>query len=182
MMMQVTPLVLEAHRRSQRFHAAIARRAALVPQRDERDIRPVPGIAFGIPKMLPPRPPARNHEPDWWYCMWFFGLVFEKPRLESGAIRIEEIIRAVTLEFSVTKNDLLSRRKAPRVAVPRMAGYYLAKQLTGRSLPEIGRRFGGRDHTSILAGIRRIALLRENDAALDTHIRNVVAALGGSND
>lgn len=178
-MMQATPLVLEAHRRSQRFHAEIARRASLVPQRENRSYA-IPNAPYGAVKMLPRKPQVRNHEPEWWFCMWFFGLVFEKPKLSSGAISVESIIRAVALEFGVTKNDLLSCRKAPKVAIPRMTGYYIAKQLTVRSLPDIGRRFRGRDHTTILAGIRRIEALRARDQDLDAHINNIVAALGGS--
>jgi chromosomal replication initiator protein len=56
----------------------------------------------------------------------------------------------------VSKGDLLSQRRHRSVVWPRQIGMYLAKHLTARSLPEIGRRFGGRDHTTVLHAIRKI--------------------------
>ena len=62
----------------------------------------------------------------------------------------------VSRHFGVSKGDLLSQRRHRSVVWPRQIGMWLAKQLTARSLPEIGRRFGNRDHTTVLHAIRKI--------------------------
>ncbi|MEO1207423.1 MAG: chromosomal replication initiator protein DnaA [Pseudomonadota bacterium] len=76
--------------------------------------------------------------------------------LEPRRIKIEDILRYVSRHFGVSKSDLLSQRRHRSVVWPRQIGMYLAKQMTSRSLPEIGRRFGGRDHTTVLHAIRKI--------------------------
>ncbi len=76
--------------------------------------------------------------------------------LEPRRIKIEDILRIISRHFGVSKGDLLSQRRHRSVVWPRQIGMYLAKQLTARSLPEIGRRFGGRDHTTVLHAIRKI--------------------------
>ncbi len=75
---------------------------------------------------------------------------------EPRRIKIEDILRIVSRHFGVSKGDLLSQRRHRSVVWPRQIGMYLAKQLTQRSLPEIGRRFGDRDHTTVLHAIRKI--------------------------
>ena len=67
-----------------------------------------------------------------------------------------EHLRIVSRHFAVSKADILSDRRHRSVVRPRQVGMYLAKQLTSRSLPEIGRRFGNRDHTTVLHAIRKI--------------------------
>jgi chromosomal replication initiator protein len=76
--------------------------------------------------------------------------------VEPRRIKIEDILRIVSRHFGVSKGDLLSQRRHRSVVWPRQIGMYLAKQLTARSLPEIGRRFGNRDHTTVLHAIRKI--------------------------
>ena len=76
--------------------------------------------------------------------------------LEPRRIKIEDILRIVSRHYGVSKGDLLSQRRHRSVVWPRQIGMYLAKQLTARSLPEIGRRFGNRDHTTVLHAIRKI--------------------------
>ncbi|MEQ1711430.1 MAG: chromosomal replication initiator protein DnaA, partial [Hyphomicrobium sp.] len=76
--------------------------------------------------------------------------------MEPRRIKIEDILRIVSRHFGVSKGDLLSQRRHRSVVWPRQIGMYLAKQLTARSLPEIGRRFGNRDHTTVLHAIRKI--------------------------
>jgi chromosomal replication initiator protein len=75
---------------------------------------------------------------------------------EPRRIKIEDIIRVVSKQYGVSRGDVLSDRRHRSVVWPRQIGMYLAKQLTTRSLPEIGRRFGGRDHTTVLHAIRKI--------------------------
>jgi len=76
--------------------------------------------------------------------------------VEPRRIKIEDILRIVSRHFGVSRADLLSQRRHRSVVWPRQIGMYLAKQMTSRSLPEIGRRFGGRDHTTVLHAIRKI--------------------------
>jgi chromosomal replication initiator protein len=77
--------------------------------------------------------------------------------------RIEDIQKAVANHFSVSRSDLTSARRTSNVVRPRQIAMYLAKTLTPRSLPEIGRRFGGRDHTTVLHAVRKVASLIDQD-------------------
>ncbi len=85
---------------------------------------------------------------------------------EPKRIKIDDILRVVTKHFGVNRSDLLSSRRNRSIVRPRQIGMYLAKSLTARSLPEIGRRFGGRDHTTVLHAIRKVDELIAADAAL----------------
>jgi chromosomal replication initiator protein len=76
--------------------------------------------------------------------------------IEPKRIKVEDILRIVSRHFAVSKADILSDRRHRSVVRPRQIGMYLAKQLTSRSLPGIGRRFGNRDHTTVLHAIRKI--------------------------
>lgn len=78
-------------------------------------------------------------------------------------LTIEEIQRKVAQHFNIRHADMLSARRARAVARPRQVAMYLSKQLTSRSLPEIGRRFGGRDHTTVMHAVRKIDELRGLD-------------------
>lgn len=85
---------------------------------------------------------------------------------EPKRIRIEEIQRIVARHYNVSKQDLLSSRRTRTIVKPRQVAMYLAKMLTPRSLPEIGRRFGGRDHTTVLHAVRKIEDLVGADGKL----------------
>jgi chromosomal replication initiator protein len=89
---------------------------------------------------------------------------------EPKRVKIEEIQRIVARQYNVSRADLLSSRRTANVVRPRQVAMYLAKTLTLRSLPEIGRRFGGRDHTTVLHAVRKIENLVGNDAALADEI------------
>ncbi len=89
---------------------------------------------------------------------------------EPRRIRIEDILRVVSRHYGVSRTDLLSERRHRSVVLPRQVGMYLAKQLTSRSLPEIGRRFGNRDHTTVLHAIRKIQGCVEADIQLKDEI------------
>ena len=75
---------------------------------------------------------------------------------DLGRIKIDDILKIVGRHYNVGRTDLLSPRRARAVVMPRQIGMYLAKKLTARSLPEIGRRFGGRDHSTVLHAVRKI--------------------------
>ncbi len=85
---------------------------------------------------------------------------------EPKRVKIEDIQKLVASHYSVTRADILSSRRTATVVKPRQVAMYLAKALTLRSLPEIGRRFGGRDHTTVLHAVRKIEGLSSSDAAL----------------
>ena len=86
-------------------------------------------------------------------------------RANDRKVTIEEIQKRVAEHFSIRFADMHSPRRARAVARPRQVAMYLAKQLTSRSLPEIGRKFGGRDHTTVMHAVRKIEELREIDSA-----------------
>ena len=79
-------------------------------------------------------------------------------------VTIEEIQKRVAEHFSMRLTDMSSARRARAVARPRQVAMYLAKQLTQRSLPEIGRRFGNRDHTTVMHAVSRVGELMSRDA------------------
>ncbi len=81
-------------------------------------------------------------------------------------VTIEEIQRKVAEHYNVRLSDMIGPKRVRTIARPRQIAMYLAKQLTPRSLPEIGRRFGGRDHTTIMHGVRRIEELMVEDTQM----------------
>jgi chromosomal replication initiator protein len=89
---------------------------------------------------------------------------------EPRRVRIEDIQRVVARHYNVSKSDLLSSRRTRTIVRPRQIAMYLAKMLTPRSLPEIGRRFGGRDHTTVLHAVRKIEGMIEGDRTLADEI------------
>ena len=90
---------------------------------------------------------------------------------------VDKIQRACAKEFNITLDEILSKRRARIVARPRQVAMYLAKTLTTRSLPDIGRRFGGRDHTTVIHAVKRIEALRKTDSALNTSVEAVIEIL-----
>lgn len=97
--------------------------------------------------------------------------------VELKRVRIEEIQRIVARHYNVSRSDLLSSRRTANVVRPRQIAMYLAKTLTLRSLPEIGRRFGGRDHTTVLHAVRKIESLMGVDNALAAEIESLKGQL-----
>jgi chromosomal replication initiator protein len=92
---------------------------------------------------------------------------------EPRKVKIEDIQKLVATHFNVSRADILSSRRSAGVVKPRQIAMYLAKVLTLRSLPEIGRRFGGRDHTTVLHAVRKI----EGAVAADNGLRDDVELL-----
>lgn len=104
-----------------------------------------------------------------------------RPHLRGAEkrITIDDIQKAAAEHFGLKQADLISERRNRSVARPRQAAMWLAKQLTTRSLPDIGRRFGGRDHTTVLHAVRRIEALRAEDAALSRDLEALTRKLRG---
>jgi chromosomal replication initiator protein len=94
-------------------------------------------------------------------------------------ITIEEIQRKVAEFYSIRMLDMTSARRARAIARPRQVAMFLAKQLTTRSLPEIGRKFGNRDHTTVMHACSRIAELSEADPAFGADVENLKRTLEG---
>ncbi len=91
-------------------------------------------------------------------------------RANDRRVTIEEIQKRVAEHFNVRVADMHSARRARAVARPRQVAMYLAKQLTSRSLPEIGRKFGGRDHTTVMHAVRKIEELRAGDSSFSEDV------------
>lgn len=85
---------------------------------------------------------------------------------ELKRVKIEDIQKLVANHYNITRADILSARRTATVVLPRQIAMYLSKSLTLRSLPEIGRRFGGRDHTTVLHAVRKIEALSVKEATL----------------
>ena len=121
-------------------------------RRREWDRRPAP----------PPEPPIKIEViPTFSYPRTLKEIVEELTAYEEaerGPIKlsIKTIIEMTAQQFGVSPIDITSARRTQNIVVPRQLAMYLAKTFTGRSLPEIGRQFGGRDHTTVLHSVRKI--------------------------
>lgn len=123
-------------------------------------------------------------------AMWDFASGTITPELAARAIRdllpgqsaeqvsIADIHKAVIDHFKISKAELLSSRRHQSIARPRQIAMFLAKELTTRSLPEIGRRFGGKDHTTVLYAVRRIKTLMKEDTDLTRTVAILRQSLG----
>jgi chromosomal replication initiator protein len=100
-------------------------------------------------------------------------------RAYERRVTIEEIQRRVAEHYGIRIADMHSARRARAVARPRQVAMYLAKQLTPRSLPEIGRKFGGRDHTTVMYAIRKIEDLRTTEPLMSDDIETLRRLLHG---
>ncbi len=94
-------------------------------------------------------------------------------------VTIDDIQKLVSRHFELKPLDLVSERRARAIARPRQIAMYLAKRLTTRSLPEIGRKFGGRDHSTVIHAVRRIEALRGTDRDVDDAVRVLMRELEG---
>jgi chromosomal replication initiator protein len=99
--------------------------------------------------------------------------------LQAKLVTIENIQKTVADYYQVRVADLLSMRRSRSVARPRQVAMALAKELTSRSLPEIGDAFGGRDHTTVLHACKRIKELRDSEARLNQEYSNLLRTLAG---
>lgn len=104
--------------------------------------------------------PKTEPKQQFWFC------IADRP----GEASIQTIQRVVCDHYKVSMRDLLSPRRLAGIVFPRHVAFYLAKTMTKKSLPDIGRRFGGRDHTTILYGVRRITAMILADSALAAEV------------
>ena len=97
--------------------------------------------------------------------------------IASQRLTVDRIQRTVAEAFDITLDDMVSKRRARVVARPRQVAMYLSKKMTKRSLPDIGRRFGGRDHTTVMHAVKRVEALRQDDHAFHAKVKAVEAVL-----
>jgi chromosomal replication initiator protein len=98
-------------------------------------------------------------------------------RTSERKVSIEEIQKKVAAHYSIKLNDMFSPRRVRQVAVPRQIAMYLAKKLTTLSLPEIGKNFGGRDHTTVLHAVKKIEELVNEDTNISEDIKLLTTIL-----
>ena len=94
-------------------------------------------------------------------------------------VTVDQIQKTVAEHYGLKQADLISERRARAVARPRQVAMWLAKQITVRSLPDIGRRFGGRDHTTVLHAVRRIESLKAEDPQIARDVDALMRKLRG---
>ena len=91
-------------------------------------------------------------------------------RVSQRKVTIDEIIRKVADHYNLRMTDLISSRRARIIARPRQVAMFLSKTLTSKSLPEIGRKFGGRDHTTVIHAVRKIEELKQIDNQISEEV------------
>lgn len=101
--------------------------------------------------------------------------IAEEPIEGPRPVRLEHIIKVVAKFYNVTMTDMRSRRRLAVLSRPRQVAMYLCRQLTIRSLPEIGRHLGGKDHTTVLHGVRKIETLMLSDPAFCQEVAELEA-------
>ena len=139
-------------------------------------------------KAVPERRPEPEKPPvqPWWVTTIAAGMVV--PNCSDGIVpspaalgliqsnkepHVIDIQKAVCVYFNLPMRDLLSVRRDGRIVTPRQIAMYLSRMLTARSMPDIGRRFGGRDHTTVLHAVRKIGQLYQEDDQLRQTIDNL---------
>ena len=118
----------------------------------------------------------RAHPPSKPGVDWFEVVEDLHPE-QVRKVSVDEIQRAACQHFGLTKIELLSRRRTNDVVIPRQIAMYFCKQLTTRSLPEIGRRFGGMDHTTVLHAVRVTEKRMRENWTLAFDIAHIEASL-----
>ena len=89
-------------------------------------------------------------------------------------VTVEKIQKAISHEFKIKISQLKSKNNSPKIAFPRQIAMYISKKMTKTSLPEIGKKFGGKHHTTVLHSIRKIKKLRSEDAEFDKKINTLI--------
>ncbi len=100
-----------------------------------------------------------------WESMWHYDLVSRRARPPSE-VSVKDIQTAVAEYYGVSVRDLLAHRRTVDIVLPRHVAMYLTRKLTHRSLPDIGRLFGRRDHTTVLNAVNKIEALCHTDSAM----------------
>lgn len=115
--------------------------------------------------------PLPEHKKEFW-----FEIISDKP-LPGGEIKIDDILRSCCIYFDLTRSQIISARRTKPVVYARQIAMYLCKYRTTKSYPEIGRRMGGRDHTTVLHGHRKIEARLPKEWMLAFDVAQVEAML-----
>ena len=107
------------------------------------------------------------------------GMLADAVRANARRITVDEIQKLCAAHYKIDASEMRSKRRARAVARPRQVAMYLAKKMTPRSLPEIGRIFGGRDHSTVIHAVRTIEGLRESNPDIDADVRALLRQLEG---
>lgn len=173
-------LLEDMHQRHKQFHANIARRAnelkaktAPPPRKTTEPIKSAPIVTAHTVEEWVER--QKQIHPRIW-----FSIIDEIDPQKLTVIPVG-IIQKITARFyNQTVTSLLSERKSAPIVRARQVAMFLTKELTGKSLPDIGRRFGGRDHTTALHSIRKIERLRAIDPHLDEDLKTLASEIRGA--
>lgn len=183
-----TPFEMECHaahlERQRRFEVAARgvvdqlKSAAAALEIQTREYAPPVAVepTPETPRQWAERQVKLHREKPWFSMLGEIGSDPKEPR-EPVNPSVSQIQYAVADHYDVTRPDMLSKRRTKDIVRPRQVAMYLSKMLTGRSLPDIGRRFGNRDHTTALHAVRKIDGLRSRDADLDDDIIAICAKL-----
>jgi len=161
----VTPTQRAAIERHQQFRANIAAKAAELADRKTRiKLAAVPVAAVEAPLVKAPGVTVVSQDeliesvsqPSWFVVL----------PSGQGHPQVRDIQKAVCKHYGVTLSDMLSPRRTANIVKPRQVAMFLCKEFTPRTLPELGRRFGGRDHTTVLHAVRKIPRDAFKDASL----------------
>jgi hypothetical protein len=148
--------------RAKNEHCSNALLSRLIKHHGDAFVKVAPVVVMEAPPPPAPPLPATPVVPDVAPIAECISEIEEGPKRPT----IQEIKRSVCQRFDITFADIESRRRNAKVVRPRQIVYYLCRRLTSRSLPEIARRLGHRDHTTALSGIKRIEKLIEHDRSL----------------
>ena len=155
----MTKLIVKALRRYPRDEA--------VPHEAADRIEALEAVLREIDNYLPKQSCLRTH------LQIFADVVALRPAIRPREPKIDHIQRVVARQYNISRADILSSRRTAETVRPRQVAMYLAKTLTTHSLPAIGRKFGGRDHTTVLHSVRKVEAL----IALDTTLLENVEVL-----
>lgn len=153
----------------QALHQAHLARLARI---ESRAYRPAPAVPVVVPKPEQVAPPGSGEIKS--RGCWFWIL---SDRVVDREPRVSEIQDTVCKYFDLSKAHLLSSRRNSQIVMPRHIGMYLARELTSKSFPEIGRLFH-RDHTVPIFAARKIAKLLLRDLSIAYDVAHIAAALG----
>ncbi|MGK2908981.1 MAG: chromosomal replication initiator protein DnaA [Sphingobium sp.] len=105
------------------------------------------------------------------------AMLADTVRANARRITVDEIQKVCAAHYRIDPSEMRSKRRARAIARPRQVAMYLAKKMTPRSLPEIGRIFGGRDHSTVIHAVRTIEALRESNPDIDADVRALLRQL-----
>ena len=93
----------------------------------------------------------------------------------SNIVTVEKIQKLICHRFKIKPSQLKSKNNSPKVAFPRQVAMYLSKELTKASLPEIGKKFGGKHHTTVIHSVRKIEKMRADDPEFNKEINSLIS-------